>query len=84
MAPSKDVHAEAPARGRLRLRSVGVSGIRKPLSVHRGGNTHPLAVTFRVAVDLPSDRKGSDLSRDAEILSEIGRASCRERVWIPV
>jgi GTP cyclohydrolase-4 len=69
--PPKDVHAEAPRQGRLRLRSVGVSGIRKPLNVDRGGRTHALTVTFHVAVDLPSDRKGSDLSRNAEILAEI-------------
>jgi GTP cyclohydrolase-4 len=71
VTPSKDIHAEAPTRGGLKLRSVGASGIRKPLSVHRGGRTHALTVTFHVAVDLPSDRKGSDLSRDAEILAEI-------------
>jgi GTP cyclohydrolase IV len=66
-----DIHALAPERGSLSLRSVGVSGIRKPLSVHRGGLTHTLAATFRVAVDLPSSRKGSDLSRNAEVLAEI-------------
>jgi GTP cyclohydrolase-4 len=71
VTPLKDIHAEAPARGRLKLRSVGASGIRKPLNVHRRGRTHALTVTFHVAVDLPSDRKGSDLSRDAEILAEI-------------
>jgi GTP cyclohydrolase IV len=71
MAEAQDVHARAPSRGRLRLRSVGLSGIRKPLSVQRGGRANNLAVTFRVAVDLPSDRKGSDLSRNAEILAEI-------------
>jgi GTP cyclohydrolase IV len=71
MPPSKDVHAMAPVHAQLRLRSVGVSGIRKPLTVQRGGGAHALAVTFHVAVDLPSSRKGSDLSRDAEILAEI-------------
>ena len=30
-----------------------------------------LAVQFHVAVDLPSERKGSDLSRNAEILAEV-------------
>jgi len=30
-----------------------------------------LAVEFSVAVDLPSERKGSDLSRNAEILAEV-------------
>ncbi len=71
MAAPKDMHAGPPANGRLTLRSVGISGIRKPLTVRRTGGAHPLAVTFQVAVDLPSDRKGSDLSRNAEILAEI-------------
>jgi GTP cyclohydrolase IV len=53
------------------LRSVGVSGIRKPLVVQRPDRQVTLAVDFRVAVDLPSDRKGSDLSRNAEILAEV-------------
>ena len=61
----------APAQGNLRLRSVGLSGIRKPLVVQRAERQNVLAVTFRVGVDLPSDRKGSDLSRNAEILAEI-------------
>ena len=61
----------APTRGQLTLRSVGVSGIRKPLSVQRGDRVHTLAATFEVAVDLPSSRKGSDLSRNAEVLAEI-------------
>ncbi|MGI0131119.1 MAG: GTP cyclohydrolase MptA [Thermoplasmata archaeon] len=67
----KDIHAMAPARGQLRLRSVGVSGIRKPLSVLRGERVHNLAATFEVSVDLPSGRKGSDLSRNAEVLAEV-------------
>ncbi len=61
----------APAHGRLRLRSVGLSGIRKPLIVQRPDRQQALAVTFDVAVDLPSGRKGSDLSRNAEVLSEV-------------
>ncbi len=61
----------APAQGRLRLRSVGIAGIRKPLTVQRAGRENHLSVTFRVAVDLPSSRKGSDLSRNAEILAEV-------------
>ncbi|MGB6501751.1 MAG: GTP cyclohydrolase MptA [Thermoplasmata archaeon] len=71
MAPSKDIHAETPTRGRLRLRSVGLSSIRKPLVISRPGRVNSLAVDFRIAVDLPSSRKGSDLSRNAEILAEI-------------
>jgi GTP cyclohydrolase IV len=67
----KDVHALPPDRGRLTLRSVGISGIRKPLSIRRPDRVNVLAVEFHVAVDLPSERKGSDLSRNAEILAEI-------------
>jgi GTP cyclohydrolase IV len=67
----KDVHAMAPARGRLTLRSVGVSGIRKPLGIQRPDRVHTLTTSFRVSVDLPSERKGSDLSRNAEVLAEI-------------
>jgi GTP cyclohydrolase IV len=67
----KDVHAMTPDRGQLTLRSVGVSGIRKPIGVQRPDRVHTLTATFRVAVDLPSERKGSDLSRNAEVLAEI-------------
>jgi len=67
----RDIHAMSPNRGHLRLRSVGISGIRKPLTVQRREGTHTLAVEFHVAVDLPSERKGSDLSRNAEILAEV-------------
>jgi len=67
----RDIHAMSPNHGRMRLRSVGISGIRKPLTVQRREGTHTLAVEFSVAVDLPSERKGSDLSRNAEILAEV-------------
>jgi GTP cyclohydrolase IV len=71
MAPGTDVHAREPSHGRLRLRSVGLSSIRKPLVVQRPDRMNTLAVAFHVAVDLPSERKGSDLSRNAEILAEV-------------
>jgi GTP cyclohydrolase IV len=67
----KDVHATAPAQGRLQLRSVGLSGIRKPLSIQRPDRVHVLSATLHLAIDLPAERKGSDLSRDAEILAEV-------------
>jgi GTP cyclohydrolase IV len=67
----RDVHAMAPEQGGFRLRSVGLTGIRKPLSIQRPDGVHALAATIHVGVDLPADRKGSDLSRNAEILAEI-------------
>jgi GTP cyclohydrolase-4 len=66
-----DVHALPPAHGRLMLRKVGVSGIHKPLSVQRQERVVTLSTEFSVSVDLPSSRKGSDLSRNAELLAEI-------------
>jgi GTP cyclohydrolase IV len=80
MPAMKDVHAMAPDRGSVGLRSVGISGIRKPLSIRRKGRVNVLAATIDVAVDLPSKRKGSDLSRNAEILAEIVDRSVLEPV----
>ncbi|HXQ94346.1 MAG TPA: GTP cyclohydrolase MptA [Thermoplasmata archaeon] len=67
----RDVHALAPAHDRLRLSRVGVTAVRKPLVVQRPGRQVTLTVSFSVAVDLPSTRKGSDLSRNAELLAEV-------------
>ncbi|MHB8351794.1 MAG: GTP cyclohydrolase MptA [Thermoplasmata archaeon] len=67
----KDVHAMAPVNTRLRLREVGVSGVRKPISVQRPGRAETLSAEFSVRVDLPPERKGSDLSRNAELLAEL-------------
>ncbi len=60
-----------PTAGRFELHQVGVSGIRKPLTIHRPDRVVTLTTTFEVAVDLPSTRKGSDLSRNAILLAEI-------------
>jgi len=67
----RDVHAMSPDHDRLELRHVGLEGVRKPLHVERAGRVVTLTVTFAVSVDLPADRKGSDLSRNAELLAEI-------------
>ncbi len=60
-----------PTAGRFELHKVGVSGIRKPLTVRRPDRVVTLTTVFEVAVDLPSTRKGSDLSRNAILLAEI-------------
>lgn len=66
----KDVHAREPDSGRLPLHEVGVAAIKKPLTVQRGDRVVTLTATFEVSVDLPAARKGSDLSRNAELLAE--------------
>jgi GTP cyclohydrolase IV len=60
-----------PTAGRFELHKVGLSGIRKPLTIRRPDRVVTLTTTFDVAVDLPSTRKGSDLSRNAILLAEI-------------
>lgn len=67
----KDVHALAPDAGPLDLAHVGIESIRKPLNVERAGRVLTLTVTFAITVDLPAHRKGSDLSRNAELLAEV-------------
>ncbi|MCI4358211.1 MAG: GTP cyclohydrolase MptA [Thermoplasmata archaeon] len=66
----KDVHAMVPRHPRLGLHRVGIEGVRKPLLVERSGRVITLTTAFSLAVDLPSDRKGSDLSRNAELLAD--------------
>lgn len=61
----------APSRGHLDIRSVGIDGVRVPLRVRRGGHDVVLTAEFAIAVDLPARRKGSDLSRNAQLLAEV-------------
>ncbi len=66
-----DIHALPPTMGRLSLGKVGICGIRKPLVIQRPDRTHTLSAGFEVYVDLPALRKGSDLSRNAQVLAEV-------------
>jgi GTP cyclohydrolase-4 len=61
----------APSVARIALGKVGVTGVRKPLIIHRPDAVRTLAASFSVSVDIPETRKGSDLSRNAEVLAEI-------------
>lgn len=53
------------------LRSVGIDGVRVPLRVRRRDRDVELTAQFSIAVDLPANRKGSDLSRNAQLLAEV-------------
>ncbi|MCI4349741.1 MAG: GTP cyclohydrolase MptA [Thermoplasmata archaeon] len=66
----RDVHASTPASGHLTLDRVGIEGIRKPLLVQRADRVITLGASFAISVDLPASRKGSDLSRNAELLAD--------------
>jgi len=66
------------------LTRVGVTGVKKPIRVKRNGKIEliceTLACDIDVFVDLPSDQKGSHLSRNLEIIREVVDDSVREPV----
>ncbi|MDI3483120.1 MAG: cyclohydrolase [Candidatus Methanomethylophilaceae archaeon] len=68
----------------FKLTRVGVTGVKKPIRIKRNGNIELICETLGcdidVFVDLPSDQKGSHLSRNLEIIREIVDDSVREPV----
>jgi GTP cyclohydrolase-4 len=52
---------------------VGVTGVKKLVKVERGNDERPVVLisNFEVFVDLPSDRKGANLSRNFEVIDEV-------------
>jgi GTP cyclohydrolase-4 len=59
---------------------VGVTGVKKPINVQRPGKVVMLTADIDVFVDLPSTQKGSHLSRNVEVISEILDKSVRQPV----
>lgn len=57
----------------INLTRVGVTGVKKLVKVERGGDNRPIVLisSFEVFVDLPSDRKGANLSRNFEVIDEV-------------
>jgi GTP cyclohydrolase IV len=55
----------------FRLTRVGITGVRKPVAVHRNGRENHLTASIDVFVDLPSSQKGSHMSRNVEIITEM-------------
>jgi len=57
----------------LNLTRVGVTGVKKLVKVERGNDERPVVLisNFEVFVDLPSDRKGANLSRNFEAIDEV-------------
>jgi GTP cyclohydrolase-4 len=52
---------------------VGVTGVKKLIKVERANDERPIVLisNFEVFVDLPSDRKGANLSRNFEVIDEV-------------
>ncbi len=77
--PSRDVQNEK-AEKRFKLTRVGVTGVRKPVSVKRPDKIVTLNIVVDAFVDLPSNMKGSHLSRNVEVIGEIVDESVRRPV----
>jgi GTP cyclohydrolase IV len=74
-----DVQNSHPFNG-FRLTRVGVTGVKKPVKVRRESNVRTISCSIDVFVDLPSTQKGSHLSRNLEVISELVDRSVREPV----
>ncbi len=61
----------------FKLTKVGVKDVRKPVLIQRPGRVITLTVTFDIFVDLPATQKGSHLSRNIEIVTEVVDKSVR-------
>jgi GTP cyclohydrolase IV len=57
----------------INLTRVGVTGVKKLVKVERGNDERPIVLIsdFEVFVDLPSDRKGANLSRNFEVIDDV-------------
>ncbi|HJX04309.1 MAG TPA: GTP cyclohydrolase MptA [Thermoplasmata archaeon] len=64
----------------FRLTRVGITGLVKPVVVHRHGKDHCLTAQIDVFVDLPSTQRGSHMSRNVEVITEMIEDSLRKKV----
>ncbi len=64
-----DVQAWKP-QASFKLTRVGIKGIKKQVNIQRPGRVVCLIPQMDVFVDLPASRKGSDLSRNVEVIEE--------------
>ncbi|KAA0004764.1 MAG: GTP cyclohydrolase I FolE2 [Thermoplasmata archaeon] len=62
----------------FKLTRVGIKGVKKPVRINRNGKQVTLLIDMDIFVDLPASRKGSDLSRNAEVVEEIVDKSVRQ------
>ncbi|WP_114578310.1 GTP cyclohydrolase MptA [Saliphagus sp. LR7] len=76
-----DVQADAPDVT-VGLSQVGVTGVEKLVKIARNGKRPiVLMAEFEVFVDLPSWRKGADMSRNMEVIDEVLEAATREEAY---
>ncbi|OKY78360.1 MAG: Fe(2+)-dependent GTP cyclohydrolase MptA [Candidatus Methanohalarchaeum thermophilum] len=77
-----DVQANEPDIN-VGLDKVGVSKIKKQIKLAREGSRDPVILNseFEISVDLPSDRKGANLSRNFEAINEVLEKAIDEPVY---
>jgi GTP cyclohydrolase-4 len=64
----------------FKLTRVGITQLVKPVVVRRGGEDHHLTAEIDVFVDLPSTQRGSHMSRNVEVITEMIEESLRKKV----
>ncbi len=84
MAP-KDVQ-NGETKNSFPLTRVGITGLKKPVTVMRNGRQVVLVASIDAFVDLPAMQKGSHMSRNVEVITEMiesfvhGKASSLEEL----
>ena len=69
MNPIRDVQKEKPDH-HIAVSKVGIKGLELPIDIERNGSRNHLIARFDLFVDIPSERKGADISRTVEIIEE--------------
>ncbi len=64
----------------FKLTRVGITGLVKPIVVRRHGEDHHLVADIDVFVDLPSTQRGSHMSRNVEVITEMIEDSLTKKV----
>ncbi len=72
-----DVQSMVPEQ-KFKITRVGVKNVVKPIQVIRDGNVTTLVTKIDIFVDLPPSKKGSDMSRNVEVISEIVEESIKK------
>jgi GTP cyclohydrolase-4 len=67
--PIRDVQKEKPEH-HIAVTKVGIKGLELPIDIERNGSRNHLIARFDLFVDIPSERKGADISRTVEIIEE--------------
>ncbi|MDH4122511.1 MAG: GTP cyclohydrolase MptA [Thermoplasmata archaeon] len=78
MAP-KDVQNKR-IENSFMLTRVGITGLKKPITVARHGHKIQLVTDIDAFVDLPATQKGSHMSRNVEVITELIESSVSGKV----